>query len=122
MKIEHLTEKTIKINDSELRVSVAERAIDLMRGLKGVKQLFPYQGMLFDFGIDMDILMTPKGCLIPLEVAFITQKGHIVEIKLLDPITGFTQGSSSKVRFALEVPKGFFKTHNIKVGDLVENL
>lgn len=114
--------RTIQINDIELEVSCADTAIDLMTGLRGVTSLEPYDGMLFDFGINMNIIMTPKGCLIPIEVAFISSDGEIKEIKLLDPETGFTQGSSSKVQFALEVPKGFFETKGIRVGDRISNL
>ena len=114
--------KSIQIGEVDLNVSCAETPMELMTGLKGVTSLEPYNGMLFDFGIEMNVLMTPKGCLFPLEVAFITQEGRIVEIKTLDPSVGFTQGSSRRVRFALEVPKGFFELHNIKIGDLVHNL
>lgn len=114
--------KTILVNDVELNVSCADTALELMTGLKGVASLDPYDGMLFDFGVRMNITMTPKGCLIPIEVAFITSEGQITEIKLLDPETGFTQGSSDKVRFALEVPKGFFEQHGISVGHIVKNL
>ncbi|MBD3260539.1 MAG: DUF192 domain-containing protein [Candidatus Altiarchaeales archaeon] len=114
--------KTIRINDTELNVSCAENPLDLMKGLKGVASLEPYDGMLFDFGLNMEIIMTPKGCLFPLEVAFISDDGEITEIKTLDPANGFTQGSSNKVRFALEVPFGFFEKNNIRVGDTISNL
>lgn len=114
--------KVIQIGEVELNVSCAETMLELIKGLKGVTSLEPYDGMLFDFGTATDILMTPRGCLFPLEVAFITDEGQITEIKLLDPDTGFTQGSSSKARFALEVPKGFFDDNGINVGDTVTNL
>lgn len=114
--------KIIQIKDAQLNVSCAKTGMELMTGLKGATSLEPYDGMLFDFGISMNIIMTPKGCLFPLEVAFITDDGEIKEIKLLDPGTGFTQESSSKVRFALEVPKGFFAKNGITIGDIITNL
>lgn len=114
--------KTIRIKDQDFHVSCAETALELMTGLKGVASLEPYDGMLFDFGISQETIMTPKGCLFPLEVAFISEEGNITEIKLLDPAKGFMQGSSTKVRFALEVPVGFFEQHNIRVGDTVSDL
>jgi len=111
--------RNIHINDLELYVSCAETALDLMKGLKRVASLEPYDGMLFDFGQETEIIMTPKGCLFPLEVAFISEDGDITEIKTLDPADGFTQGSANKVRFALEVPSGFFSKKDIKVGDRI---
>ncbi len=116
------TGKIIQIKDVELNVSCAETALELMTGLKGVTSLEPYDGMLFDFGISMEVIMTPRGCLFPVEVAFVSNKGYITEIKLLDPEEGFTQGSSDKVQYALEVSKGFFDRHGIGVGDFISNL
>ena len=114
--------KTIVINERPYSVSCAETGIELMRGLKGVASLDPYDAMLFDFGMLMEIIMTPRGCLIPLDVAFISGDGKIEEIKLLDPSTGFTQASTKRVRYALEAPVGFFEQNGISVGGIITNL
>lgn len=114
--------KTIVINDRSLEVSCAETGMELMTGLKGVTSLEPYDAMLFDFGMIMEVIMTPKGCLIPLDVAFISNDGTIEEIKVLDPTVGFTQASTMRVRYALEAPVGFFEQNGIGVGDTITNL
>ena len=114
--------KTINIRDLKLNVLYAETPVQLMKGLKGVTSLKPYDGMLFDFGTSLEISMTPNGCLFPLDVAFIDTNGTIKEIKVLDPQLGFTQGSSDEVRYALEVPRGFFNERRIHVGDIISNL
>jgi len=114
--------KTIAVNDRTYEVSFAETGMELMTGLKGVASLDPYDAMLFDFGMIMEVIMTPRGCLIPLDVAFISDEGLVEEIKTLDPDNGFTQASSMRVRYALEAPVGFFEQNGISVGDTISNL
>jgi hypothetical protein len=116
------TGKTITINDESFNVSCAYTGVELMTGLKGVANLEPYDGMLFDFGVTMEVIMTPKGCLIPLDVAFISQDGTIEEIQRLDPKLGYTQSSSKKVRYALEFPAHMFEQCGIHVGAIITNL
>jgi len=111
--------KVVTIGDKEFNFSLAETGIDLMTGLKGVTSLEPYDGMLFDFGLQFYVMMTPKGLVMPVEVAFISEDGVIQEFNKLDPENGLNQGASKRVRYALEVPVGFFVENNIQVGDTI---
>jgi len=111
--------KVFTIGDKEFNFSFAETGLELTTGLRGVTSLEPYDGMLFDFGQDFYPIMTPRGLVFPVEVAFISEDGIIREMKLLDPATGFTQAASIQVRYALEVTVGFFDTNNIQIGDLI---
>ncbi len=112
--------KVFSIRDKQFNFSLASTAMELITGLAGVTSLESFDGMLFDFGIDWSVIMTPKGLVFPVEVAFINEVGDIQEIKTLDPADGFTQASSKKARFALEVPIGFFEENNIKIGDTLK--
>lgn len=107
------------IKGRSFHFSVATRIMDLLRGLSGVASLGEYDGMLFDFGYENSVVMTPRGLKFPIEVAFISAEGEIKEIVVLDPRVGFTQASTDEVRFALEVPAGFFEQNGIAVGDTV---
>jgi uncharacterized membrane protein (UPF0127 family) len=111
--------KSVLIGEKEFLFSFAETALELITGLKGVTRLEPYNGMLFDFGHESYLIMTPKGLIFPVEVAFISEEGRIKEIKCLDPANGFIRSSSVRARYALEVPVGFFETHNIQIGDSI---
>ena len=111
--------KTFVIGEKEFNFSFAETGLELTTGLKGVNSLAPYDGMLFDFGQGFYPIMTPKGLKFPVEVAFISEDGIIHEIKCLDPANGFTQSASMQVRYALEVPVGFFVDNHIHVGDII---
>ena len=109
------------IGEKEFYFSVAVYPMELVQGLKGTTRadLGTYDGMLFDFVLPEMVIMTPRGLIMPVELAFINEDGVIVQITKLDPSFGYTQAASSKVRYALEVPIGFFETHNIKVGDIL---
>lgn len=109
--------RNFTINDKEFCFSVATTGLELMAGLRGVTSLGEYDGMFFDFGQDFDIIMTPRGLKFAVDVAFIASDGCIKEIKRLDPDLDFTQAATDKVRYALEVPCGFFEQNDIKIGD-----
>jgi len=112
--------KLISIGENQFNFSLATTAMELVTGLAGVTSLEPFDGMLFDFGINWPVIMTPKGLVFAVEVAFINEDGEIKEIKTLDPIDGFTQAASEKARFALEVPVGFFEKNEINIGDTLQ--
>lgn len=109
--------RVFSIGEKEFNFSLATSAIELITGLAGVTSVEPFDGMLFDFGSSYPVIMTPKGLVFPVEVAFIDAEGFIQEFKRLDPADGFTQAAAAKVRFALEVPVGFFEENDIEIGD-----
>ena len=106
--------------DKQFNFSVATTALELMQGLARIPTIGPYDGMLFDFGCDFSPIMTPAGLEFPVELAFITGDGEIVEVHRLDPEYGFTQGTSRRdIKYALEVPVDFFDLHGITIGDFL---
>jgi uncharacterized protein len=111
--------RSFTVNDQNFNFSVARSIRELLRGLGGISSLDDYDGMLFDFGYEVDVAMTPRGLNFPVEVAFISEAGEIKEITHLDPKLGFPSYSRDRVRFALETPVGFFDSHNIRVGDII---
>ncbi len=113
--------KTFVIEQKEYTFSVATTALELMQGLRGVTSLDPFDGMIFDFGCNFSPIMTPKGLLFPIDVAFITSQGLVAEFHKLDPENGFTQSTVRKdIRFVLEVPVGFFEENDIALGDQLQ--
>ncbi len=113
--------RTFTINEKEFNFSVATKALELMRGLRGAPSLDPFDGMLFDFGCSFSPIMTPSGLLFPVDVAFITGAGEVVEIYRLDPENGFTKSTvRNDIRFTLEVPVGFFENNDIQLGTILE--
>jgi uncharacterized membrane protein (UPF0127 family) len=61
-----------------------------------------------------------KNTLIPLSIAFIATDGRIIEIKDMEPLNLSPVQSSRSVRYALEVPQGWFSRAGIGVGDIIQ--
>jgi uncharacterized membrane protein (UPF0127 family) len=56
----------------------------------------------------------------PLSIAYIDSNGIIADILDMTPFSEATVSSTRSVRYALEVPQGWFKKNGIKEGDKVE--
>lgn len=110
--------RTVRFGDTEFTFSVATTGVELMKGLGGVTSLDPYDGMLFDFGTNFSMHMWAKGLTFPIDVAFLDEDGTVTQFGRLDPGSelSFTLASDIPGRYALEVPVGFFETHDITVG------
>ena len=57
---------------------------------------------------------------IPLDIAFISEKGIIKRISTLKPFDETIHSSVYPVKYVLEVNKGFFDSHKIGLWDKVE--
>ena len=99
-----------------LNIEVPKNQTDFYLGLMFRESLDYDSGMLFvfeDVGVKSFHM---KNTRIPLDIAFITEKGKIESIKELEPFSLLPVYSNSEVLYALEVNRGWFTEHNIKVG------
>jgi len=112
IRIERGAEQPLSIR-AELARSVEER----QQGLMHRKKLADGAGMLFIFDRDQVLSFWMKNTYVPLSIAFIAADGRIVEIKDMQPLDLNTVSSSRSVRYALEVPQGWFGRANINPGD-----
>jgi uncharacterized membrane protein (UPF0127 family) len=78
------------------------------------------EGMLFVFDRDQQLSLWMKDTTIPLSIAFIASDGRITEIKDMYPLDQSTVRSSRSVRYALEVPQGWFGRAGVQTGDVVK--
>ncbi|MDR3356857.1 MAG: DUF192 domain-containing protein [Spirochaetaceae bacterium] len=98
--------------EAELAVSGEEQR----RGLMFRKRLEDGSGMLFVFKRDQILSFWMKNTLIPLSIAFISHDGRIIEIRDMKPQSLEAVKSSRSVRYALEVPQGWFDRSGITPG------
>lgn len=93
------------------------------QGLMHRKQLNDGEGMLFIFERDAVRSFWMKNTLIPLSIAYIASDGRIVEIYDMEPENLSSVTSSRSVRYALEVPQGWFSRTGLEPGDklVIEN-
>lgn len=106
-----------------LAFNTEERA----RGLMYRRFLKEGEGMLFLFREAQEHSFWMKNCKIPLSLAYLDEKGRIGEIHQMEvPPQGVPESdyprylSEKKYDKVLEVPYGWFKSKNIKVGDVIQ--
>ena len=76
--------------------------------------------MLFIFEKDQSLHFWMKNTPHPLSIAYIDSNGIIADILDMTPFSEATVSSTRSVRYALEVPQGWFRKNGIKEGDKVE--
>jgi uncharacterized membrane protein (UPF0127 family) len=102
--------------DVEVAVSDAQRA----RGLMYRRALPAGSGMLFDFGVERDVMMWMQNTYVPLDMLFIRADGGILSIaERTTPLSTATISSGGPVRFVLELPAGSARQLGIAAGDRV---
>ena len=79
-------------------------------------------GMLFVFDRDQILSFWMKNTPHPLSIAYIDSRGKIRNIYDMTPFSLASVVSTVSVRYALEVPQGWFEKVGVKVGDIVEGI
>lgn len=109
-----------QVKNCIINVKVANTAMSRMQGLSGQQNLPEGEGLLLDFGQDESVSLWMPDMYFNLSAAFISSDGRIVGITNMSKDQPFQSHSSpAPVRYALEVPEGFFEKHGVKVGDTV---
>ena len=107
--------QVIAVVKAEMARTNEERA----QGLMHRKKLPDGEGMMFIFDRDDILSFWMKDTYIPLSIAYITSDGRIVDIKDMYPHDENPVRSSRSVRYALEVPQGWFSRAGVQTGDIV---
>jgi uncharacterized protein len=97
---------------AEVVADMATRA----QGLMHRKSLPQNAGMLFIFDEHAVHCMWMKNTLIPLSVAFIDDRGTIVNIADMEPHSEASHCAGQPVRYALEMNRGWFAARGLKPG------
>jgi uncharacterized membrane protein (UPF0127 family) len=123
-KSKKLPVKDIKIicqDGREFTVSaeIAEKTEDRNHGFMERKNIPDGTGMLFVFERDQILSFWMKNTPHPLSIAYIDSKGKIRNIYDMTPYSLSSIVSTVSVRYALEVPQGWYKKNGITEGDTV---
>ena len=122
IRAETLPQVHLQIGMHVIQAEVAANNETRMKGLMYRKSLQKNQGMLFVFDRSDRHSMWMKNTPLPLSVAFLDDKGVIVNIEEMKPFTDVTHTATKPARYALEMSEGWFKQRGIKAGDTVLNL
>jgi uncharacterized membrane protein (UPF0127 family) len=113
----------IKKSSGETVVVKAELAIteeEQTYGFMNRKNIPDGTGMLFIFKDDRIASFWMKNTPTPLSIAYIDYSGKIKDIFDMTPFSLATIVSTGYVRYALELPQGWFSKNGIKVGDYLD--
>ena len=113
--------KIIRQDGTEFIVAaeIAEKAEDRNHGYMERKNIPDGTGMLFVFEKDQILSFWMKNTPHPLSIAYIDSKGKIRNIYDMTPYSLSSIISTVSVRYALEVPQGWYKKNGITEGDTV---
>ena len=102
-----------------VKAEIAEKLEDRNHGFMGRKTIPDGTGMLFVFEKDQILSFWMKNTPHPLSIAYIDSKGKIRNIFDMTPYSTASIVSTVSVRYALEVPQGWYKKNGITEGDTV---
>ena len=101
---------------AEIALTNAQR----QQGFMHRKEVKDGEGMLFVFERDEIQSFWMKNTQVPLSVAYIASDGRILEIYDLEPGNLSPVRSSRSIRYALEVPQGWFGRAGLGPGDRLD--
>jgi|OM-RGC.v1.017827820 uncharacterized membrane protein (UPF0127 family) len=127
---DELTEEELALlaDDSHINISFANKSLQVefadsfeerALGLMYRKRLCEDCGMLFQFDVERMASIWMKNTFVPLDLAYITVDGKIIDIMQLEPLDLTSVKSSKQVLYALEMNQGWFAKNKIKVGDKI---
>ena len=102
-----------------VKAEVAQKEEERNYGFMNRKNIPDGTGMLFVFEKEQILSFWMKNTPHPLSIAYIDSRGKIRNIYDMTPFSLTPIKSTSSVRYALEVPQGWYKENNINVGDIV---
>jgi uncharacterized membrane protein (UPF0127 family) len=117
-----LPEITLTLSGNHLITEVAATEPDRMKGLMFRRMLPENRGMLFVFPEPALTGMWMMNTYVPLSVAFIDERGTIINIEDMQPQTQDSHNAARPAKYALEANLGWFRKHGIKPGDKIEGL
>jgi uncharacterized protein len=98
---------------------VAATQAGRQQGLMQRTSLAKNRGMIFVFAQRAKHCMWMRNTLIPLSVAFLDERGAIINIEDMQPRTEVNHCAAESARFALEMNKGWFRERGFKPGTVV---
>jgi len=115
------SQKKIKIGSQILNVEIADTPEKSAQGLMFRKELPEGRGMLFIFPNEQPRSFWMKNTFIPLSIGFFNAKKELIDIQDMVPATSSMQinfptyESKGPAQYVLEVPKGWFAKHKIRL-------
>lgn len=112
----------ISVNGKTVNAEVANEKSAWGKGLMFRHSLGIDNGMLFVYPDSSPRAFWMKNTFIPLSVALIDEKGKVLDIQEMAPMTETFHGSKKPAKFALEMNEGWFAANNVLPGVLIPDV
>lgn len=113
--------RSIQIAGINVKATVAGTSETRARGLGGREELAENEGMLFVFDSDASWGFWMKDMRFAIDILWISSDGKILDMR--ESVSPATYPSvftpRAPARYVLELPAGFGKSHDVKIGDAV---
>lgn len=103
-------------NQATVTVEIAATFVQREVGLMNRQQLPEDAGMLFLFPRDVQYGFWMKNTYVPLDIAYISAAGEVVQIFAAKPLDQTVLVPDKQYRYVLEVNQGWFQRHALGVG------
>lgn len=110
---------TLDVAGHEVEVEIADDEEERRRGLMYRDSLPEDQGMLFVYPEEEILSFYMRNTEIPLDIAFVDQRGYIVDIQQMEPHTEELHESRRPAMYALEMNLGWFEANGVEEGDRI---
>jgi len=116
-----VTLKTRQGSEIRVRVEVVSNPQDRAQGLMFRKHLEPDAGMLFVYPYESVLSFWMKNTYLSLDMLFISANKRVVGIiEEARPLSLDSRKVETPSQYVLEVPAGFVRRHQVRLGDLVD--
>jgi hypothetical protein len=99
----------------EIAATFAQREVGLMNR----HEMAEDAGMLFLFGKDVRYGFWMKNTYIPLDIAYISGTGEVVDVIAAKPLDETALVPAKSYQYVLEVNQGWFQRHSLGIGAMV---
>ena len=113
---QRLPTATIRVGQVSLVVEVADEEPERQKGMMFRRRVADDEAMLFVFEREANVHFWMKNTPVDLDIAYIASDGTITQIERLTAHNLDAVYSREPVRFALEVPAGWFARHGVGAG------
>lgn len=109
----------VSFKNSSVMAEVSDTEVSRIRGLSGRTSLKDGEGMWFDFGTDGYPSFWMKEMNFPIDILWLNKDLEITYLKENATPESYPEmfTPSSLCRFVLEVPSGFVKKYEVKIGE-----
>jgi uncharacterized membrane protein (UPF0127 family) len=118
----HADTRDIVVDGTSVTVEIADEPAERTLGLMYRDEMGADRGMLFIYPRAEERNFWMKDTRIPLSIAYADAAGTIVQIADMQPFDTTPVPSGAPAMYALEMNKGWFAAHDVKVGEKLTNL